>query len=207
MNNMKKGDVLKFGDAFKYPFNKAKRMWNILWLLLPIFGWFALGGYSVRIIQEFTKGKFKNLPAMKFKADMKLGFFMFLKALPFMFAYLIVTSLLFAISPELDATIEILFGLLVLPMLTINFMNKMTIEAFFEFRTIGAVFSNFGDYAVTLVKSIVLGLIFLVMILILVGIPASMFTKNIFLADFYRRRVNESPVKRKAKKRRKGKKV
>ena len=32
---------------------------------------------------------------------------------------------------------------------------------------------------------------FLVMIIVLVGIPASQFTKNIFLADFYRRRVKK----------------
>jgi hypothetical protein len=40
-----------------------------------------------------------------------------------------------------------------------------------------------------ILKSILLSLIFLVMIIILVGIPAGTFTKNIFLADFYRRRV------------------
>ena len=39
------------------------------------------------------------------------------------------------------------------------------------------------------VKSIGLGLIFFLMMIILVGIPAGSFTKNIFLADFYGRRV------------------
>jgi hypothetical protein len=186
---MKKSDALKFNDAFSYPFNKAKRMWNVLWLFLPIFGWFALGGYSVRIIQEFTKGKFKNLPDMKFKSDMKLGFFMFLKMLPFMLAYMIVAGILTMIGSDLDVVFEVLFGLFVLPILTINFMKKMTIESLFEFGIVGAVFSNLGDYLMTLLKSLLLGLIFLVMVIILVGIPASMFTKNIFLADFYRRRV------------------
>ena len=53
---------LDFGTAFKYPFNRAKRMWYILWLLVPIIGWFALGGYSIRLVKEFTKGKYKHLP-------------------------------------------------------------------------------------------------------------------------------------------------
>jgi hypothetical protein len=124
---MKKGVSLKFSDAFKYPFNKASRMWNILWMFLPIFGWLALGGYSIRIIQEFSKGKFKNLPAMTFGPDMKLGFFMFLKALPFMLAYMIFTSILELISPGFSSVFVLLFGLLVLPVLSIHFMNKMTI--------------------------------------------------------------------------------
>ena len=50
---------LSFGDAFKYPFNKWTRMFNILWFLLPIFGWLALGGYGIRIMQEFVKGNYK----------------------------------------------------------------------------------------------------------------------------------------------------
>ena len=186
---MKKSAAVSFGDAFRYPFGKAKRMWNILWMFFPIFGWFALGGYSVRIVQEWSRGKFKNLPEMKFGSDMKLGFFMFLKAIPFALAYLVFVFTLTAISPRLDALFEILFGLFVLPILSINFMNKMTIESFFEFGVAGAVFSNLGDYIFAFLKSIALALVFVVMIIVLVGFPAGAFTKNIFLADFYRRRV------------------
>ncbi len=188
---MKKSDVLDFGSAISYPFNRARRMWNILWLLFPIFGWFALGGYGVRIIQEFSKGKFKMLPEMKFGKDMKLGFFMFLKALPFVLVVLAVFSGLLLINPVLEGIFEILFGIFVFPILAIHFMNKMTIESFFEFRVVKAVWNNMGDYLVALLKSIGLGLIFFVMIIILVGIPASQFTKNIFLVDFYRRRVKK----------------
>jgi len=41
--------VLSFGDAFSYSFNRWKGLLNALWIFLPIFGWFALGGYSVRM--------------------------------------------------------------------------------------------------------------------------------------------------------------
>ncbi len=179
---------LNFKAAFKYPFNRAKGMLNILWLLLPIIGWFPLGGYGVRIIQEFSKGKFKELPVFKFKSDFKLGFFMFLKAIPFVLVYMLFISLLEMISPVLDYA-SILFEIFVIPILTINFMNKQTVGSYFEFKKLKSVFTNLGDYIVAVLKSIGLFLVFLVMCIILVGIPAMAFTQNIFLADFYRRKV------------------
>tara|TARA_Y100000310_G_C20138599_1_gene559196 strand:+ start:21 stop:575 length:555 start_codon:yes stop_codon:yes gene_type:complete len=182
-------EKLDFKTAFHYPFNRAKGMWNILWILLPIFGWFALGGYGVRIIKEFSKGKFKQLPVMKFGSDFKLGFMMLIKAIPFMLVYMLVLGIFTITGPFGRGLIDFFLGFFVVPILTINFMNKETVGSFFEFKIIGTVFNNLGDYIVAMLKSILLGLIFLVMILILVGIPAGAFTKNIFIADFYRRNV------------------
>ena len=65
----------------------------------------------------------------------------------------------------------------------------MTVNSFFEFRIMKYVFNNLGDYIMVLLKSILLGLIFFIMWIVLVGLPAGTFTKNIFLADFYRRRI------------------
>ncbi|NPE26573.1 DUF4013 domain-containing protein [Methanococcoides sp. SA1] len=186
---MKKSAGLKFSKAFDYPFNKAKRMFNILWMFFPIFGWFALGGYSVRIVQGFTKGKFKEMPAMKFWKDFNLGFMMFLKALPFVVVMVIAFGLLFLINPVLEAIVEVLFGIFAAPILFIHFMNRMTIESLFEFRILSGVWNNMGDYLTAILKSIGLGLIFVVMMIVFVGFPAGQFTKNIFLADFYRRNV------------------
>ncbi len=187
--------TLDFKIAFKYPFNRATGMWNILWALLPIVGWFALGGYHLRIIQGFSKGEFKQLPTMKFGSDLKFGFFMFLKAIPFMVAYMVALGG-FAKIVEISGIYEGLIGLVstlvgvfVLPILAINFMNKETIESFFEFKVVKSVLNNLGDYIVMLLKSILLGIIFVIMWIVLVGIPAGSFTKNIFLADFYMRRV------------------
>ncbi len=180
-------DKLDFKTAFKYPFNRAKGMLNILWIFLPIIGWFALGGYGVRIIQEFSKGKFEQLPALKFDSDLELGFFMFLKSLPFILAYVLFLIILNTIDPWLNL-IRIFTEIFAIPILAIHFMNKETIGSFFEFGIIKSVFNNLGDYVVAILKSILLGLIFLIMWIVLVGIPAGSFTKNIFLADFYRRR-------------------
>lgn len=186
--SMKKSAVLDFGAGFSYPFGKARRMWNALWLLLPIFGWFALGGYSVRITKEWAGGKFKQLPEMKFLSDMKLGFMMFLKALPFFIAYVIVNSIL-GLIPGAGFFANLFLSLFIVPVLSINFMVKQTIDSYFEFGVLDKVFANFGDYSVALLKSVALGIIYLVLIIVLVGIPGSMFTKNIYIADFYRRQV------------------
>ncbi|MAG78009.1 hypothetical protein CL616_01450 [archaeon] len=180
---------LDFKIAFKYPFNRAKGMWNILWILIPIIGWFALGGYTIRIVKEFVKGKFKQLPTFSFKSDLKLGFFMFLKAIPFILVYAVIIIPLRLLFPWLDLIVELFLGLFITPILFINFFVKETIESLFEFKIIKYVFKNIGDYFIAILKSLVLSLIFFLMWIILVGIPAGSFTKNIFLADFYRRNV------------------
>jgi len=183
--------TLDFETAFKYPFNRPKGMLNVLWLLLPIFGWFALVGYKIRIIKEFSSGKFKQLPIVKFGDDFVLGLFMFLKAIPFMLVFGMFLGVIYSISPVLKNFVEISFGLLVIPMLSINFMNKQTVASFFEFEVIAPVFNNVGDYLIAVLKEIAMAIAFLLMWIILVGVPAGLFTKNIFLADFYKRNVKK----------------
>ncbi len=180
--------TLDFETAFKYPFNRPKGMLNILWLLLPIIGWFPLGGYGVRIVREFSKGKFKHLPKFNFERDFKLGFIIFIKSLPFVLAYGLFIILLSVINPYLEY-FRIFIEFFLIPILAVNFMNKGTISSFFEFKILRHVFQNFGDYLMVLIKSILLSIIFLILIVVLVGLPAGAFTKNIFIADFYRRRV------------------
>jgi len=177
---------LNFGTAFKYPFNRPVGMLNILWILLPIIGWFALFGYAVDIVNEFLKNNFKELPKMDFNKDLSLGFFMFFKGLPFFLA-LIVVSMVFGFIPILGIIINIFIGIFIVPVLAINFMKKQTVDSFFEFKKLKYVFGEIEEYVVAIVKSLGLGIIFLLMWLILVGIPAGAFTKNIFIADFYRR--------------------
>ena len=181
--------MITFEQAFKYPFNRAKGMLNILWVLLPIIGWFALGGYSIRIVKEFIKGKFKQLPLFNFKEDLKLGFFMFFKAIPFMIVFMIVMTLLSLTNVIVGVIIRTLIEIFIIPILFIHFFNKETVASLFEFKILNSVFNNIGDYIMVVLKSILLGLIFFIMIIVLVGIPASSFTKNIFLADFYKRNV------------------
>jgi uncharacterized membrane protein len=181
-------EALTFGKAFKFPFNNWKRLFNILWVLLPIFGWFALGGYMVRIVRGFVRVEFDGLPKMEFGSDMALGAIMFLKALPFLFLYLIV-SIALEFTPGVGPLLSLFIGVLVFPILTVNFIVKGTVGSFFKFGLVGDVFNNFGDYAVAWLKELGLGLVFAVLILVLVGIPALVFTPHIFIADFYRRKI------------------
>jgi hypothetical protein len=180
---------LKFKTAFSYPFNRAKGMWNILWFLVPIIGWFALGGYGVRIIKEFSVGKFKKLPTFSFGSDLSLGFMMFLKSLPFMIILIAIMGVLDFTDSWATGILESLLRLFIIPIMFVHFYNKETVSSLFDFKILKSVFYNFWDYISAILKDIALMLIFLVMIIVLVGIPAGAFTQSMFIADFYRRRI------------------
>jgi len=182
-------ESLSFGKAFKYPFNRFKGMLNALWIFLPILGWLALMGYTIRIVNEFLEGKFEQLPTMQFGSDLKLGFSMFLKALPFAIVYMIFLTVVGIMSQNLLQIVNFLFSCFVIPLLGVNFMKKQTVEAYFEFKILNAMKENLGDYIVMILKTYALTIIFGIMIVVLIGFPALMFTGSIFIADFYRRYV------------------
>ncbi|MCD4759492.1 DUF4013 domain-containing protein [archaeon] len=182
---------LKFRTAFSFPFNRAKGLWNILWILLPIIGWFALGGYGIRIIKGFSAGKFKQLPKFNFSSDLGLGFMMFVKSIPFVIVLIIVFGLLSFVDFWATDILDTLIQFFIIPILFIHFFNKERVGSLFEFKVLKPVFVNLGDYILAVLKDIGLALIFLVMWIVLVGIPAGAFTQSIFVADFYRRRVKK----------------
>lgn len=174
-----------FSQAFTYPFNRAKGLLNGFWLLLPVLGWLALFGYTIRIHQGFIKGKFKETPKMKFWDDFKFGIAMFFKIIPLLI-FIGALSILGEMN-DILYVIFLLFVLLMVPILGMNFIRKETVASSFEFRKTEGVFTNFFEYLVAWVQSLVLGIIFLVFSIVLVGIPAGMYTKNIFFANFYRK--------------------
>lgn len=187
--------ALTFGQAFNYPFNRAIGLLNILWILVPIFGCFAVAGYIIRIARGFATGLYQELPKFSFWSDCGHGFMMMLRAIPFLLAYAVVLGvagwiLAMVGTPEwLLVVANILVSVLVLPILTINFVRHGTVASYFDFGVVSPVFEHIGDYLLAVIKDIALFLVFLVLSLVLVGIPAMSFTKYIFLADFYRRRV------------------
>ena len=177
---------LDFKTAFKYPFNRPAGLFNILWILLPIIGLFAYIGYLVRIVNEYIEGKYKELPKFDFGNDLSLGFLMFLKAIPFSLALGIVIGIL-NFLPVVGWLANIAIIILIVPIVAMNFIRKQTVDSFFEFAKVTAVFQNFGDYLFVILKSIGLGIVFGLLSIVLVGIPAGSYTKHIFIADFYRR--------------------
>ena len=180
---------VRFGQAFTYPFRKFSRIFNILWLLVPIVGLFALYGYVVWITQKFIRGEYRQLPKFHFGKNLKLGFFMFLKGIPFSVAFTVILMLLGYLG-AVGTIITVILSLFVYPMLIMNFMQHETVAAPFNIKAIKPVFTHIGDYLISILKTIALYLIFLVMCFILIGIPALYFTPGIFLADFYRRKVS-----------------
>ncbi len=182
---------LDFTKAYRYPFKRWAGLLNILWLLVPVYGWFLLIGYKVRIINEFLVQKWNKLPEIRHGSDFTLGWLMFWKGFPGMVA-LIAASALFGLASKGNILIMLLFDLfaiLVVPILAINFMKKQKVSACFEFDLVRVVFKHFEDYLIALLNDLALGMIFLVMAVILVGIPAGAFTKSIFLTEFYRTHV------------------
>ena len=180
---------IQFNTAFTYPFNRWPGLFNILWILLPIFGWAALLGYHVRQTQGWVKGEFKEMPKFSFVKDMKRGFWMFIMMIPLLGAFILAGFILTISTYGLGALGFLFLALFILPLLLINLYVKETVEDSFDFKVVKPVFDHFDDYLVMLLKSFGLVAVWIVMAVIVVGIPANMFTKNIFLADFYRRRV------------------
>jgi len=194
--------ILDFETAFKYPFKNGLRMFNIFWILLPIFGWLALFGYQIRLVKLWIKGNYSGLPKLYFGKDLSLGFWMFLKMIP-LIAVIAIINVALGWIPVLGAILSVLISLFIIPILAINFFNKETVESSFDLDKVKFVFDNLQAYIIAVLKTIGLAIIFTVMIIILVGIPASTFTKNIFLVDFYGRYANKTTKRRVVKKRRK----
>lgn len=178
-------ETISFPEAFKYPFKTPKRLLYALLLFVPIIGWFALFGYIVRLINEFIEGRYEGLIKLDFMEDLKLGFMVFLKSLPFYIIYFIITSATIYVNETFGNIVNLLLGFFVVPILAVNFKRKQTVESFFEFNILKNVTDNLGDYILAILKQWVLFFVFLVLSLVLIGIPAMYFTGSIFIANFY----------------------
>ncbi len=185
---MEKIDII---TALKYPFNRPKRLLYALWILVPIIGWLALFGYVVRIVNEFIEGKYEELPQLHFTDDLKLGFSMFLKSLPFYIVYAVLVAGIMVIDEYKRQILSFLLGFFVLPILSVNFYRKQTVGSYFDFGKLGYVMNNIGDYIIAMLKQYATSIIFLVLSIVLIGIPALYVTSMIFAANFYGRFVEE----------------
>jgi len=184
-------ETISFSEAFKYPFKTPKRLLYILLLIVPIIGWLALFGYIVRLINEFAEGRYEGLIKLDFMEDIKLGLMMFLKALPFYIIYAIILYAATYVSETFGNLVSLLLGVFVIPMLAVNFFRKQTVESFFEFDILNVVRDNLGEYIITVLKQYALGIVFLILSIVLVGIPGMFFTNSIFIANMYGRLVEK----------------
>ncbi len=182
-------ETISFSEAFKYPFKTPKRLLYALLIFVPIIGWLALFGYGVRLVNEFIEGRYEGPIKLDFMEDLKLGFMVFLKSLPFYIIYIIILFAATYVSEGLGNIISLLLGFFVVPMLAVNFFRKQTVESFFEFSVLNVVRDNLGEYIITVLKQYALVIIFMVLSIVLVGIPGMLFTNSIFVANMYGRLV------------------
>jgi hypothetical protein len=177
-------ETLSLSDAFKYPFKNPIRLLYALLLIIPILGPLTIWGYVVRLVNEFIEGRYDEPIKLDIIEDLKLGVIMFLKSIPFIAACVIV----FLVASYVNSTLGIICLLLeifITPILIVNFFRKQTIESLFEFDILKVVKDNIGDYVVAILKQLVLSIIFVILSIVLIGIPALYFTNSIFIANLY----------------------
>ncbi len=184
-------ETISLSDAFKYPFKAPKKLLYALLLLIPILGWLVIFGYVVRLVNEFIEGRYEEPIDIDLMGDLKLGAITFVKALPFYLAYAVVIFAVSYISASLGSLVELLLGVFVLPLLAVNFLRKQTIESFFEFDVLNVIRDNLEDYIVTVLKQYALVIVFAILSIVLIGIPAMIFTNSMLIANFYRRKIEQ----------------
>lgn len=173
-----------FQEGMTYPWNRAKGLLNIFWALIPIIGWLALLGYMKTIVQELVKGNTKELPLFgNFWENVKSGFWVFLMLIPL---YVVAGALSWL--PIVGWMIAIVLNLFFVPYLVTNFLVKGEFKASFEVSKAAAqVFNNIGDYVMAMLKTLAFCILYGLLSIVLVGIPALEFGHMFYLADFYRR--------------------
>lgn len=181
-SNVAVENISTFGQGLKYPWIRGKRLWNILWVLVPIFGWLVLFGYCVNIIKAIVNGKKDGLPELKGIWDnFVLGFMMLIKLIP-----LIIVIILIELIPFIGWLIMLFLGVVFIPYLIINLFVKDDIVASFDVtKTWNVVMGNFKEYIIAWLKTLGYCIIYVLLSFILVGIPALVFGRMFYLAEFY----------------------
>ena len=169
-------------EGLKYPWNKAGILWNILWMLIPIFGWFAIIGYVRNITVGLVKGKRKELPAFgKFWDNFLMGLKLFIYLIPTIIVLMVISAI-----PMVGSILQLLVAIFLLPWLMINLFVKDEFGALWELKkAFNMVFDNARDYILAYLKTLVFSLIYGIASMVLIGIPCSVFGKYYFLTEFY----------------------
>ncbi len=182
-----KSDEAKFKEGFKYPLNNFARIFNYYWMLVPILGIFAVYGYLFKIIESIAKGSRKELPEFgSFFENMKEGFLALVFIIPLVLLFMVGMMI-----PFVSYFIMLVY-VVCIPMLIINYAVERKFMALFDFKKVfDMIFSDFGDYVWTYLKSILLGLVWVLcsipVITLIATMPAMMFSQHYFIADFYAR--------------------
>jgi hypothetical protein len=171
---------LKIG--LKYPWNNSSRLWYILWILVPIFGWAALIGYYKTIVNNLISNNRKELPPFgDVMTNFKEGVMIFIFFIP-----TFVVLGLVSIIPFVGQAINVFASIFLVPWLSINFFTKGTFDSLWELKkAFNIVTNNIKEYIYVWLKTAVFSIIYAVLSLVLVGIPCGTFGKMYFFTEFY----------------------
>jgi len=174
--------ISTFSDGLRYPWGVPKRLWNILWALIPVLGWLALIGYSQNIIRAIVAGNKKDLPEfISFGENLRKGFLLFVKMLPLVLAYFFITTI-----PVIGGIAGFVAVVFFMPYLIINlFITDDFGESFNIKKVWDNVFNNLEEYLIAYLKMIGFTLVYGILLIILIGIPCLQFGCWFFLAEFY----------------------
>jgi hypothetical protein len=181
----KKFNVKGYSDiptGLKYPWSKPGRLWNILWILIPILGLFAIIGYVQKIVRTIVGGDKKELPAFgNFWDNMKAGFWVVIKLIP-----LIIVLNIIKWIPILGPIAWLFLALFFVPYIVVHFLVTGDFASTFDYqKVVDDVFGDIKNYVLALLKTIVYGAVYYVASLVLVGIPCLHFGGCYFMAEFY----------------------
>ena len=212
-------------EALKYPFANFKRLWNFWWILVPVWGWFVVAGYYIRIINDILAGKNKELPAIRpFKSLFETGFryavaiIIITFPLSFLLGKIQVPGLYFPDFYDLNLFPSVVFVLVGTSLLIIYFSQTKRIrDGINIIQSAKTVWSYPQAYFLTFLKTIAVAVVLLIasipIITILVTVPAMIFSSHYLWAEFYRENVVAAKKKAvavkfsaKASSKRKGKK-
>jgi len=179
--------ALSFKDGLRYPWGEPKRLWYILWVLVPILGWLALLGFVQKIVRSLIGGNDKTLPDFGSLGENFVdGFWVFVKLIPLIIVYQLVVLVL-GFIPVFGWFAIMFIAWILMPYLILHFLNTGKFEDTFALKkTWDTVFGDFVGYLIAMLKTIGFGLIYGVLMLVLVGIPCYAFGSSVFLAEFYR---------------------
>ena len=174
---------------------------GIIWFyIVMLFVSSPLMGYIREINYNLLNKKDSEVPPFNnFWRITKSGF-MFNIYTIILYLIFFVLGLLFSQIPVIGPVLQILlfiYFILVGIMLTLNYIKTDNLTEGFNLKLVHkAVFNNLGDYIVTLLKTIVVGIVLIVcsilIITLLVTIPAMQYTGYYLFADFYNRKVKTS---------------
>jgi len=180
--------MVSFGDAFKYPFTNWKKLFYILWILVPIAGFFAYTGYVLKIYESAATKKKKELPEWgSFWENMKKGFIIFVIGIIFGIICFIVNMI-----PLIGIFISWLISA-IKPLFFTNYAVKKEFEAAFDIKLVfGLVKKDIIGFFITWLKSVALTIIWLVITVItlfigsVVTLPAMAYSVAFLWGSYYR---------------------